>query len=103
MIGTIGTAPLELELRKQDDLSYEWRLSRPSGRVIERGAEAYISSCVAAAGSAVDPASRIEVSVDGVPGGCYAAVRMQIGPIDVAAEIAQTLLVRTGRGSPPRA
>ena len=40
---------LELTIGKQDDLRYRWQLSRPSGRVIEDGVEAYIASCLAAA------------------------------------------------------
>lgn len=33
----------ELDLRKQDDLRYRWRLSRLSGRVIDLGVEAYVA------------------------------------------------------------
>ena len=93
-----GTAPFKLEPGKQDDLRHWWRLSRPSGRVLDHGAEAYIASYLAAAGRTVDPGSRIRVSVDGVPGGCYVAVRMQVDSIDVAAEIAQAVLGSARRG-----
>lgn len=86
--------PLNLDIGKQDDLRYWWRLSRPSGRVTEEGVEAYIADCLTAAASTVDPASRIVVTVDGVPGGSYDAVRMQLEPVDVAADVATTVLVQ---------
>ena len=87
---------LELAIGKQDDLRYRWQLSRPSGRVIDDGVEAYIASCLAAAASTVDAGSWMTVSVGGVPGGRYAAVRMQVDSIEVAAEIAQAVLVQRG-------
>jgi len=93
---------LELAIGKQDDLRYRWQLSRPSGRVIDDGVEAYIASCLAAAASTVDAGSWMTVSVDGVPGGRYAAVRMQVDSIEVAAEIAQAMLLQRGCGSSPR-
>ena len=85
---------LHLDIGKQDDLRYSWRRCRPSGRVTEQGVEAYIADCLTAAASTVDPASRIVVTVDGVPGGSYDAVRMQLEPVDVAADIAKTVLVQ---------
>jgi hypothetical protein len=85
---------LNLDIGKQDDLRYWWRLSRLSGRVTEQGVEAYIADCLTAAANTVDPASRIVVTVDGVPGGFYDAVRMQLEPVDVAADVAKTVLVQ---------
>jgi len=90
---------LELDLVKQDDLGYRWRLCSPSGRVIDHGVENYLASCLAAAASTLDPASRISVVVDGAAVGCFVAVLMQIDAIEVAAEIAQAVLSKAGEGS----
>ena len=88
---------LQLDIDWQDDVRYRWRLSRPSGRDIEQGVEAYIADCLKAAANTVDTSDEISVSVHGICGGRYGAIRMQIASIDVAVEVAREVLSQQGK------
>lgn len=87
---------LAVDIRKQDDLRYRWRLCRPSGRVVDEGVELYIAGCLASATVRADPATRISIKVDDFEAGDYLAARTQLEPAAVALEIAQTMLRRRG-------
>lgn len=98
----IPTSFLQLNIDWQDDVRYRWRLSRPSGRDIEQGVEAYIANCLKAAADTVDANDNISVSVHGISGGHYRALRMQLASIDVAVEVAREVLLQKESVSHPR-
>ena len=90
---------LQLDIDWQDDVRYRWRLSRPSGRVIEQGVEAYIANCLKAAADTVNADDEISISVHGISGGRYDAVRMRLASIDVAVEVAREVLLQQGKNT----
>ena len=89
-----ATEAFELDIDKQDDLRYRWRLSRTSGRVVDSGVVLYIADCLATAAVGLEPDSRLTVNVDGRCIGGYSAMRMQLESSGVALDIAQAMLTR---------